>query len=162
MKQIKIILIFAVLSLDFMASAQAAIEAYQFDDKQKAARFQQLTAELRCPKCQNQNIADSNAEIAHDLRSKIEQMLVADKSNDEIVQYMLERYGDFVLYKPRITAQTYLLWYGPAALLIMALIIVFFIVRGRSQRSAKVEGAALNSDQQKRLNSLLDKQQDTE
>ncbi len=159
MLRVKQLIIFAMLFCGFLATAQAAIEVYQFDSEEKTKRFNQLTEELRCPKCQNQNIADSNAEIAQDLRSKIQQMLVEDKSDEDIVQYMLDRYGDFVLYAPRVTGQTYLLWFGPIVFLLFALLVVFFIVRMRSQRSS--ESSSLNSDQQQQLADLLDKQQDS-
>ncbi len=148
----------AVVS-SFLTVSHAAIEVYQFDDPEKTARFKQFTAELRCPKCQNQNLADSNAEIARDLRAKLQQMLTADKSDDEIVTYMIDRYGDFVLYKPRVSSQTYLLWFGPFLLLIIALIIVFFIVRRRSKRPAvhNDSEATLDKQQQQELNRLLKK-----
>jgi cytochrome c-type biogenesis protein CcmH len=157
MRQIKAVLLLCFLSILFVATAQAAIEVYQFNDAEKTERFKQLTAELRCPKCQNQNIADSNAEIAQDLRTKLQEMLVADKSNDEIVQYMVDRYGDFVLYEPRVDPQTYLLWFGPILLLLIAFFVVFIIVRMRSKRQSNNQ---LNSSQQEQLNSLLNKQQD--
>ncbi|MCK5872483.1 MAG: cytochrome c-type biogenesis protein CcmH, partial [Methylococcales bacterium] len=109
----------------------AAIDVYQFKDKDKQHRFQTLVAELRCPKCQNQTLADSNSEIATDLRLKVYQMLESDKTDAVIIDYMLARYGEFVLYKPRMSGQTFLLWYGPALLLLIGLIIIFFIVRQR-------------------------------
>lgn len=140
----------------FSLSAFAAIDVYQFKDEEKQHRFQQLTAELRCPKCQNQNLADSNAEIAKDLRTKVYQMLDANKSNDEIVKYMLERYGEFVLYEPRLTAQTFLLWYGPALLLLFGLIVIALIVRYRVKKSASNKNHAnLNTEQQQVLTALL-------
>ncbi len=154
MKQLKAIFLLSIISV-FFTSAYSAIEVYQFDDAEKTARFKKLTAELRCPKCQNQNIADSNAEIAQDLRTKLQQMLTANKSDDDIVKYMTDRYGDFVLYEPRVTTQTYLLWFGPFLLLAIALCIVFLIVRGRNKRTSN--NIELNSKQQKELNSLLNK-----
>lgn len=156
MKQVKKIVLLSVLSILVVATAQAAIEVYHFDDVEKTNRFKQLTAELRCPKCQNQNIADSNAEIAQDLRAKLQQMLEADKNDDEIVQYMVDRYGDFVLYKPKIDPQTYLLWFGPIFLLLVAFFVVYAIVRVRTKRSSN----QLNTDQQEKLNNLLNKKQD--
>lgn len=146
-----------ILLLSFMVNTQAAIDVYQFDNTEKTARFKQLVADLRCPKCQNQNLADSNAEIARDLRSKVEQMLVADKSDDEIVQYMVDRYGDFVLYEPRVTTQTYILWYGPIALFLVAFAVIFFIVRIRSQQPREKVNSTLNKQQKQQLDQLLDK-----
>lgn len=134
----------------------AAIDVYQFKDEDKQERFQNLTAELRCPKCQNQNLADSNAEIAKDLRTKIYQMLEADKSDDAIVKYMLERYGEFVLYEPRMSGQTFLLWYGPALLLVIGVIAIVLIVRYRAKRILRTENdSQLNEEQQQTLDALL-------
>ena len=155
MKQLKATFILSIIFV-FSTTTYAAIEVYQFDDAEKTARFKKFTAELRCPKCQNQNIAGSNAEIARDLRTKLQQMLTANKSDDDIVQYMTERYGDFVLYEPRITAQTYLLWFGPFFLLAIALFIVYLIVRARNKRTTNIE---LNTKQQKQLDGLLNKKQ---
>ncbi len=135
----------------------AAIDVYQFADPEKEKRFQSLAYELRCPKCQNQNIADSNAEIAKDLRTKIQQMLIAEKSDTEIVDYMVDRYGDFVLYEPRVKPQTYLLWYGPAMFIALGLIIIFFIIRGRNtlKENADQNETALTATEAKKLDALL-------
>lgn len=156
MKQVKVVISFIVFSFLFIATAHAAIDVYQFDNEQKSERFRVLTEELRCPKCQNQNIADSNAEIAKDLRNKLQQMLEANKSDDEIVQYMVDRYGDFVLYEPRVDPQTYLLWFGPYLLLLFAFIVVFFIVRLRSKNTSN-RVVDLDSSEQKQLDKLLKK-----
>jgi cytochrome c-type biogenesis protein CcmH len=137
----------------------AAIDTYQFSDAQKQERFQKLTNELRCPKCQNQNIADSNAEIAADLRAKIHLMLEENKSDEDIVNYMLERYGDFVLYQPRLSKQTILLWTLPAGLLVVGLITIIFIVRFRKKTAqAQAETSELSAEQQQKLAQLLEKQ----
>ncbi len=135
----------------------AAIDVYQFNDPEKEKRFQKLAYELRCPKCQNQNLADSNAEIAKDLRTKIQKMLMADKSNPEIIDYMVARYGDFVLYEPRVKPQTYLLWYGPAIFLILGLIVIFGIIRGRnkSKQNTEQNSVALSATEAKQLDALL-------
>lgn len=153
MNKLKTALFLFLISV-FFSTAFAAIEAYQFDDLEKTARFEKLTADLRCPKCQNQNIADSNAEIARDLRTKLQQMLSDNKSDNDIVEYMTDRYGDFVLYEPRVTAKTYLLWYGPYLFLALALFIVFLIVKARNKRANSME---LDSKQQKKLDGLLNK-----
>jgi len=137
-----------------MAPGHAAIEVYQFDDIEKTNRFKSFTEELRCPKCQNQNIADSNAEIAQDLRTKLQQMLIADKTDDEIVQYMVNRYGDFVLYEPKVDPQTYLLWFGPIFLLIVAFFVIYGIIHVRNKNASNNQ---LNTDQQEQLDKLLNK-----
>ncbi|WP_458576133.1 cytochrome c-type biogenesis protein [Aliamphritea spongicola] len=98
-------------------SGYAAIDTYEFKDDLTRERFQALSAELRCPKCQNQNIADSNSPIAKDLRDELYRMLDSGASDTAIVDFMVTRYGEFVLYRPRVSSQTYLLWYAPAGLL---------------------------------------------
>ncbi|BCG64078.1 MAG: cytochrome c-type biogenesis protein CcmH [Methyloprofundus sp.] len=155
MLKIKTTISLLLLLSSFMLSA--AIDVYQFEDPEKEKRFQELAYELRCPKCQNQNLADSNAEIAKDLRTKIQQMLLADKSNPEIVDYMVARYGDFVLYEPRVKPQTYLLWYGPAIFLILGLIVIFGIIRGRnkSKQNTEQNSVALSATETKQLDALL-------
>jgi len=108
-----------LLGLFLVTTAQAAIDTYEFRDEAERERYRTLTEELRCPKCQNQNIADSNAPIAMDLRQEIFRMLEEGKSNDQIVDYLVDRYGDFVRYKPPVNAKTMLLWYGPVGLLVL-------------------------------------------
>lgn len=118
-----------------------------------------LTEELRCPKCQNQNIADSNAPIANDLRREIHRMLDEGQSDEQIVDFLVTRYGDFVMYRPPLTAKTLLLWFGPAALLLLALLVVLNIVRRRRQAaSAPTVTAELSDAERQRLSQLLDKQ----
>ena len=106
----------------FMQSVHAEIEVYQFSSPELELRYQTLTEELRCLVCQNQNIADSHAELAQDLRRKVYDMLSSGQSNAQIIDYMTERYGDFVLYRPPFNVRTILLWFTPVlALLIGAL-----------------------------------------
>jgi cytochrome c-type biogenesis protein CcmH len=105
----------------------------QFNDAAEETRFHKLTAELRCVMCQNQSLADSNAQIAHDLRREVLAQMRLDKSDAQIKQYLVERYGEFVLYKPGIQPGTWLLWFGPALLLIAGAFIVLRIVRKRSR-----------------------------
>ncbi|MEI8237631.1 MAG: cytochrome c-type biogenesis protein [Methylococcaceae bacterium] len=103
-------------------SVHAEIEVYQFTSPELELRYQSLTEELRCLVCQNQNIADSHAELAQDLRRKVYEMLSSGQSNAQIIDYMTERYGDFVLYRPPFNVRTILLWFTPVlALLIGAL-----------------------------------------
>jgi cytochrome c-type biogenesis protein CcmH len=139
----------------------AAIDTYQFQDAEKQARFQKLTNELRCPKCQNQNLADSNAEIAADLRAKIHIMLEENKSDEDIIKYMLERYGDFVLYQPRLSKQTFLLWYLPAFLLFVGIITIVLIVRFRKKSTqSQSENNELSTEQQQKLAEILQSKQE--
>ena len=103
-------------------SVHAEIEVYQLTSPELELRYQSLTEELRCLVCQNQNIADSHAELAQDLRRKVYEMLSSGQSNAQIIDYMTERYGDFVLYRPPFNVRTILLWFTPVlALLIGAL-----------------------------------------
>ncbi len=140
-------------------NALAAIDTYEFNDEAERQRFRVLTEELRCPKCQNQNIADSNAPIANDLRREIHRMLDEGQSDEQIVDFLVTRYGDFVMYRPPLTAKTLLLWFGPAALLLLALLVVLNIVRRRRQAaSAPAATAELSDAERQRLSQLLDKQ----
>lgn len=156
--------------------SQAAIDAYEFSDEQNEKRFQQLTNELRCPKCQNQNIADSDAPLAADLRREVYRMLEQGESDEQIIDFMVTRYGDFVLYRPRVNEVTWLLWYGPFVLLGTGLLVVVLISRNRRQLAGeraerqteaddKAGGYApepgLKAEEAERLKALLQQDSDT-
>ncbi len=147
----------ALLGLRLAGVAHAAIDTYEFPNEAERQRFRSLTTELRCPKCQNQDIADSNAPIAADLRKQIYEQLQQGKSDEQIVDYMVDRYGDFVRYKPPVNARTWLLWFGPAALLGLGVLVVGVLV-ARRRRSAAGPSASLSAEEQARLNQLLDNQ----
>ena len=119
---IPLILLLSLVSF----SSQATIDAYQFDDPKKEALYKKLVKELRCTVCQNQDIGDSNAGLAQDLRRKTYEMVSAGKDEEYILDYMSDRYGDFVLYRPRLQNNTLLLWVGPFIILIVA---VFFLLK---------------------------------
>lgn len=136
--------------------AHAAIDTYQFANDSERERFHELTKELRCPKCQNQDIADSNAPIAADLRKEIFRMLGEGKDNQQIVDFMVDRYGDFVRYNPALTGKTALLWFGPAALLLGGLVIIAVIVRRRRAQRGDSPNT-LSAEERQRLDQLLDK-----
>ena len=123
-------------------SSRAAIEAYQFDSPQMEADYKQLIAELRCLVCQNQNLADSDAELAQDLRRETYEMLRQGKSPQQVMTFMVERYGDFVLYRPQFKSSTYLLWLGPFLLLVIVLAVVVRRLRAAA-RPVEVDAAAL-------------------
>ena len=105
---------------------EGAMDSYQFADEAQRQIFLSLTAELRCPMCQNQNIADSDAMISHDMRRKVYQLLQAGKTEQEVIDFMKARYGDFVHYKPPVTPYTLWLWLLPVLFAVTAL---FFITR---------------------------------
>lgn len=128
------LLLSAQLSL---APANAAIEAVQFDKPEQLKRYQALIAELRCLVCQNQNLADSDANLAKDLRRKTEELLKAGQTDQQIREYMRERYGDFVLYRPPLNNTTSFLWLGPFILLIIAIAGVFLSIARRQKRSSE-------------------------
>ncbi|WP_296253612.1 cytochrome c-type biogenesis protein [Pseudomonas sp. UBA4194] len=148
---------FAVLALALGLSGvvHAAIDTYQFADDAQRQRFRELTQELRCPKCQNQDIADSNAPIAADLRREIFRMLGEGKDNAQIIDFMVDRYGEFVRYKPALTARTWLLWFGPAGLLLGGLVVIGVMVRRRRRQPAS-SPRDLSAAERARLAALLD------
>ena len=134
MKPIKLFILILTLTLSVSVLAQRAPvqEPLVFESMLQEDRFNQLTLELRCLVCQNQNLADSDAQLAHDLRAEVHEMLVAGKSDDEIKQFMVERYGDFVLYRPPVQKNTYLLWLAPLALLLIGGVVLRSSVKKRT------------------------------
>ena len=131
--------------------AHAAIEAYDFKSEAEERRFQALTGELRCPKCQNQNLAGSDAPIAKDLKDRTYQLLQDGKTDNEIRQYMVERYGDFISYSPPVRGTTYLLWFGPFALLLLVVAILVW----RRKKAAAPPATQLDAQEAARLADLL-------
>jgi cytochrome c-type biogenesis protein CcmH len=136
-----------------MAGFAAAIDVYEFDDKDDEVRFNTLTEELRCPKCQNQNIADSNAPLAKDLKDKIYHFVEEGKSDDEIIHYLKERYGDFVTYRPPFKPETLLLWMGPFIVLAFAAFFIVLVVKNKPGNKEKL----LSDNEQAQLDALLNK-----
>jgi cytochrome c-type biogenesis protein CcmH len=110
-----------------------------FADPALQHRYETLNRELRCLVCQNQPIADSNAGLAVDLRREVKEMIEAGRTDDEIRTFMTDRYGDFVLYNPPLTARTYLLWAAPVLLLAIALYAIFSIVRRRARQPIDID-----------------------
>jgi cytochrome c-type biogenesis protein CcmH len=108
----------------------------QFRDDAEEVRFHTLTAELRCVMCQNQSLADSNAQIAHDLRREVLDLMRQGKDDAQVKQFLVDRYGEFVLYKPDVAPGTYILWFGPLFLLLAGGVWVGLIVAKRSKRPA--------------------------
>lgn len=137
------------------SAAFAVIETYEFSDPELEVRYRQLSLELRCPKCQNQNIADSNAPIAQDLRKLLYQQLEAGADNDQILDYMVARYGEFVRYRPRYGGATAALWLAPVLLLLVGIVLALLTVRGRRKKEQK--SSVLSAADKQQLDSLLKK-----
>ena len=151
MKSFALLLFLAIL---VALPAAAVIETYEFSSEELEQRYQRLSGELRCPKCQNQNIADSNAPIAQDLRKLLYQQLEAGASDQEILDYMVARYGEFVRYRPRFSGVTAVLWLAPALLLLAGAAVVFLTLRGRRKPGA-ADAAELSPEEAERLQALL-------
>ena len=131
------LLLLLALLLPTLASAQVADPApLRFQDSHEEQRFHALVTELRCVMCQNQSLADSNAQIAHDLRREVLTLMRQGKSDAQVRDYLVARYGEFVLYKPRVEEKTWLLWFGPALLLLIGGFIVARVVRRHAGDSA--------------------------
>ena len=143
-------LIFVVVTLLFAPAYAGPVVTYDFATAEQEALFNRLSNELRCLVCQNQAISDSNADLAKDLRDEIYGMLQQGKSEAEIVDFMVARYGDFVLYRPPMKPTTWLLWFGPALALVVGFVIVVRIVK-KQKRTAPVE---MSQDDMERLKSL--------
>ncbi len=149
----------ALLGLLLSLAAHGAIDTYEFKSEADRERYRTLVEELRCPKCQNQNIADSNAPIAMDLRREIYRMLDEGQSNEQIVDYLVARYGDFVRYKPPVNAKTVVLWYGPIALLVLGFVVLAIILIRRRRGAAGQASNSLSEAERARLATLLDKKE---
>ena len=144
------------ISMTFSVDA-SPVDTYQFDNDVLKTRYQALVKELRCPKCQNQNLADSNSQIAIDLRREVYNMLHEGKADKEIVDFMVARYGDFVLYRPKLSKVTYVLWFAPAVLFLLGIIVVIVMVRKRAGNANKAE---LSADENQRLAAILEQAND--
>ncbi|WP_298635160.1 cytochrome c-type biogenesis protein [uncultured Umboniibacter sp.] len=133
----------AVLSLLITSAVYGSIDLYEFRNDLDRIRFESLTAELRCPKCQNQAISDSDAPIAEDMKDIVYEMLMADKSDIEIKDYLVARYGEFVLYSPEMTGVNYVLWLGPFVLLFLVVATAVVVVRRNSNDLTDDEGTSI-------------------
>ena len=133
-------------------ASYAAIEAYEFDNPRNEQRFHDLAEELRCLVCQNQSIAESNADLAKDLRREVYEMIREGKSDEEIVEFLVARYGDFVRYRPPVQPSTYLLWAGPMILLAIGLVVLVVVIR---RRAGQKTDEALTDEERQRLEGVL-------
>ena len=143
-----------MLLVCFSLPAFAVVEGYkyQFDSQQDTDRFNKLAEDLRCPKCQNQKLADSNAPVASDMREKVYEMMQSGSSDEQIVDYMVDRYGDFVHYTPPVKSKTIFLWAAPAVVFVIGLLVLVMIRRGQKQAPQP-----LTEEEKARLNALKNK-----
>jgi len=130
----------------------AGVEYREFKNPEQQEAYESLTSELRCLVCQNQTIADSNADLAADLRRQVYEMLEKGQSKDEVLKFMTERYGDFVLYNPPFKVKTLLLWLGPVLFFLIGALCVIVLIR-RKQASPK---PSLSDEQRQKIRRLLD------
>ncbi|MEX0965442.1 MAG: cytochrome c-type biogenesis protein [Pseudohongiellaceae bacterium] len=146
-------LLFLLCGLFAFQSTHAQVDTFEFDTDEQQQRFRNLSDELRCPMCQNSSLSGSTGGVAEDLRREIHRMIMAGMSDREIVQFMFERYGDFILFRPRLTAGTVLLWFGPLLFLLIGAAVGFGIWR----RAGKISDSDVELDktQQERLEQLL-------
>jgi cytochrome c-type biogenesis protein CcmH len=136
-----------------MTAVYANDEPVQFKNEVQEQRYYELIEEIRCLVCQNQSLADSNAELAQDLRNEVYEMVSSGKQDEEIHQFLVERYGDFVLYRPPLKENTWLLWFGPFLLLLIAIIIAIVFIKNQSTTNEKKIN--IGEEEQKQLNELL-------
>ncbi len=132
------------------APLQAAINAYSFSSPEQEQRFRQLTEELRCPRCQNESLAGSDAPVAQDLKDRVYLMLQAGKSNRDIKEFLRARYGDFVIYRPPLRWRTLVLWLGPWVLGMTTVLLLW-----RRLRQKNTAARALSPEEQQRLALIL-------
>ncbi|MGF1775118.1 cytochrome c-type biogenesis protein [Vibrio maritimus] len=142
-------------SLVLAFAVNATIEIHEFDSLEQENQFKELSHTLRCPKCQNNTIGDSNAELAQDLRQKVYEMTKEGKSKQEIVDYMIARYGNFVTYNPPLTLATSILWLGPLFVIVLGFGLI--VVRSRNNRIQKAQKSEQwSDDKEAKLKALLD------
>ncbi len=125
-----------------------SIEANDFETIDQQSRYTHLIENIRCPVCQGQSISGSNSGLAKDLRKKVREMILDGKSDADIYSYMVERYGDFVVYKPPLNIKTFLLWFAPLMIMILSLL---FLFRSTRQNKEKTVGLSSNLEQAKKL-----------
>jgi cytochrome c-type biogenesis protein CcmH len=143
-----------VLLLSMVTSVIATpVDTYEFKSPDNQKRALSLAHSLRCPQCQNQNLIDSNSPVASDLRLEVFKMVDEGKGDDEIIEFMTSRYGEFVLYKPKMEMKTYVLWLGPVGLLILGLLIGFVFIR--KQRIGGNAPQEISAEDQQELDVLL-------
>ncbi|WP_417566098.1 cytochrome c-type biogenesis protein [Marinobacter sp.] len=149
---IRVVLVAFAVLFSGLAAAEVA-DVYNFEDSRQEQRYQTLISELRCPKCQNQNIADSNSPISKDMREEVYQMMKQGASNEAIVEALVARFGEFVRYKPQFDSRTFLLWATPAIAVFGGLLVVAGVVI-RSRRAGP-DAPALSEEEKARVDKML-------
>lgn len=150
-----------LLALLMASPVWGAIDAYEFDNEVDRKRYVSFIEEMRCPKCQNQNLSGSDSPIAADLRRELYFLIQDGRSDMEIVDFMVERYGEYILYRPRLSSATVLLWFGPVVLLILAIVILIKVVLKRRASGSVTDStgqAELSAAERARLEALLSSQ----
>ena len=146
MKKLILLLLFAGLGTAF-----AGVEVHQFEQAEQEQQYNRLIAELRCLVCQNQNLADSNASLARDLRHQVLDQIQAGKNDEQVIDYLVARYGDFVLYKPPFKGATMFLWIGPFVFFVIAVVALFTLIRRRNQ----IKTTSLSTEEAQKLQDVL-------
>ena len=146
-------IILLLCSLLLPSTTYSQVDTFEFDTEVQQTRFRTLSDELRCPMCQNSSLSGSTGGVAEDLRREVHRMIMEGRSDSEITQFMFERYGDFILFRPRLTAGTVLLWFGPLLFLFIGGLFAFGI--WRRARKISDRDTELDKSQQKRLQQLL-------
>ncbi len=149
MNKLFVFFLMLILSLLSIASAEIISVAPEYQQ-----RYEHILSELRCLVCQNQTVAESSSDLANDLRLEVKEMLERGVTDQEILKFMSDRYGDFVLYNPPVKPRTYLLWVGPFVLLFGGIVFALMLVKRRSE---KISDRTLNDDEKQRLKNILDK-----
>jgi len=155
----------------FPVDSHAQVDVYDFETVEQEQRFRQLSNEFRCPMCQNANLSSSPGGVAADLRREIYRMIIEGQTDTQIEEFMLSRYGDFVLYRPRLTAQTIFLWFGPLLFLLAGIWIGWNVIRSSASKKSATRNAdgsvtlannphavadvVISQEERKRLNRLL-------
>lgn len=143
------LLLLLLISFDLTAG----VDVVEFSDESLRPRYQQLVEELRCPKCQNQNLADSNSPISVDLRDQVQRLLEEGMTDDQIKSYLTSRYSDFILYEPPVKQSTWFLWAAPIGFLLLGVFVLYRI--SRQTKSVVTQEKSINSQDQLRLRELL-------
>ncbi len=150
MNKLHLFFLLSILNIPIYAIDKNPIN---LDNAEQEARYHKLTNELRCVVCQNQSVADSNAELAQDVRNLVRTKISEGQTNEQINAFLVERYGDFVLYNPPLTEKTYVLWLGPFVLMLLAFIILMTFIR----RQTKAKSVTLTDAERDKLNQALGK-----